>query len=225
MSCPPPLGGVLIALCCHQRCDWKSFFGRDILTELGFNAVDFHIISHMTSWAVCGARPEKLVMATNDSEVIPEESHTNPLMSSDPSNSMKYKINEFMLVDKEPDEVKDDQKDDHRTTTIATVSNLSDLPNSSLPKPASVPDTVTLINDLNMSSTSDVISASSKKGFISRTFKYVPHIKEPIGLKCKRLLDLARIYSLRRCGFHCKLVYYVDRTVSLENVLLIAVPI
>ena len=225
MSCPPPLGGVLIALCCHQRCDWKSFFGRDILTELGFNSVDFHIISHMTSWAVCGARPEKLVMTTNNSEVIPEESRTNPPTSRDRSKSMEYKINEFTLLDKELDEVEDLQKDDHRSTTIATISNLSDLPNSSLLKPAPVPDTVTLPNDLNMSSTSDVISASSKKGFVSRTFKYVPHIKEPIGLKCKKLLDLARIYSLRRCGFHCKLVHYVDRTVSLENVLLIAVPI
>ena len=179
----------------------------------------------MTSWAVCGARPEKLVMTTNDSEVIPEESHTNPLTSSDQTKSMEYKTKGNMLENKEPDEVKDLPKDDQRTTSIATISNLSDLPNSSLSEPAPVPDTVILTNDLNMSFTSDVISASSKKGFISRTFKYVPHIKEPIGLKCKRLLDLARIYSLRRCGFHCKLVHYVDRTVSLENVLLIVLPI
>ena len=179
----------------------------------------------MTSWAVCGARPEKLVMTTNDSEVIPEESHINPLTSSDQTKSMEYKTKGNKLVNKEPDEVKDLPKDDQRTTSIATISNLSDLPNSSLSEPAAVPDTVILTNVLNMSSTSDVISASSKKGFISRTFKYVPHIKEPIGLKCKRLLDLARIHSLRRCGLHCKLVHYVDRTVSLENILLIVLPI
>lgn len=179
----------------------------------------------MTSWAVCGARPEKLVMTTNNSEMIPEESHTNPLTVSDHTTSMEYKTKGNMLVDKELDEVEDLPKDDHKTMTIGTISNLSDVPNSSLPEPAAVPDTVTFTNDLNISSTSDVISASSKKGFISRTFKYVPHIKEPIGLKCKRLLDLARMHSLRRCGFHCKLVHYVDKTVSLENVLLIAIPI
>lgn len=179
----------------------------------------------MTSWAVCGARPEKLVITTNNSEVIPEESHTNPLTVSDHTTSMEYKTKGNMLVDKEPDEVEDLPKDDHKTMIIGTISNLSDVPNSSLPEPAAVPDTVTFTNDLNISFTSDVISASSKKGFISRSFKYVPHIKEPIGLKCKRLLDLARMHSLRRCGFHCKLVHYVDKTVSLENVLLIAIPI
>ena len=54
--------------------------------------------------------------------------------------------------------------------------------------------------------------------------KYIPHPKELIGLKCKRLLDIARLKYLRANGYSAKLVYYVDRSVSLENVLLLAIP-
>ena len=53
---------------------------------------------------------------------------------------------------------------------------------------------------------------------------YVPHPNEEIGLKCKRLIDLARLDFLRENGLKAWLVYYVDRSTSLENVLLIAVP-
>lgn len=51
--------GLGVALCCHHRCSWEQLAGRDFLAELGFSAQDFHLISHMTSWAVCGQRPAK----------------------------------------------------------------------------------------------------------------------------------------------------------------------
>ena len=53
----PRLCGVAIALCCHHQCSWSHLVGHEFLTDLGFSARDFHVISHMTSWAVCGIRP------------------------------------------------------------------------------------------------------------------------------------------------------------------------
>lgn len=53
---------------------------------------------------------------------------------------------------------------------------------------------------------------------------YFPHPKEGIGLKCKRLVDLARLSYLQEHGFDARLVYFVGKTTSLENVLLIATP-
>ena len=50
---------------------------------------------------------------------------------------------------------------------------------------------------------------------------YIPHPKESIGIKCKRLIDFARVSYLRNHGFDVKLVNYVDRRTSLENVLLV----
>ena len=110
----PKLSGCLIALCCHHRVSWEELAGREYLTSLGFTSADFHMISHMTSWAVCGVRP--------------------------------------------------DQKE-------------------------------------------------GQQG-------YVPHKNEAVGLKCKRLIDFARLSYLRSNGLRAQLVYYVDRKTSLENVLL-----
>lgn len=49
--------GLAIALCCHHRCKWEELAGQEYMTQLGVTAEDFHLMSHMTSWAVCGQRP------------------------------------------------------------------------------------------------------------------------------------------------------------------------
>ena len=52
----------------------------------------------------------------------------------------------------------------------------------------------------------------------------MPHPREHVGLKCKRLIDMARVHYLKKRGFLPRLLYYVERETSLENVLLLAVP-
>lgn len=56
-GCGPNVHGIAIALCCHHACSWEELAGRDFLSHLGFSAHHFHLLSHMTSWAVCGCRP------------------------------------------------------------------------------------------------------------------------------------------------------------------------
>ena len=51
---------------------------------------------------------------------------------------------------------------------------------------------------------------------------YIPHPREHIGLLCKHLIDSGRVWYLRQHGLAARLVYFIDRSVSLENVLLIA---
>lgn len=48
-------GGVM-ALCCHHRCVWSEYCGKEYFCDLGFSARDFSIISLLSSWAVCGFR-------------------------------------------------------------------------------------------------------------------------------------------------------------------------
>lgn len=45
--------------------------------------------------------------------------------------------------------------------------------------------------------------------------------KEEIGWKCKRLLDYARVQFMNDHGFDAKLCYYIDKSVTLENVCII----
>ena len=46
--------GLMIALCCHHRCDWRSYVGKQFFTDQGFTRADFDILVTMTSWATCG---------------------------------------------------------------------------------------------------------------------------------------------------------------------------
>ena len=45
---------------------------------------------------------------------------------------------------------------------------------------------------------------------------------EEIGRRCKRLMDAGRIWYLKQFDLDASLLYYVDRSVSLENVALVA---
>ena len=152
--------GILIALCCHQRCAWGSFFGREIMSSFGFTPVDFHLITHMTSWGVCGVHPTQ--QGKTDHETIAnQEPVQNP--------------NGKPLTDE----------------TIPKTTSPSECPPHHDP------------------------SGYHDNG-------YQPHPKEAIGLKCKRLLDFCRIRQLRQSGYQVQLVYYTQKDVSLENVLLLA---
>lgn len=46
--------GVVIALCCHHKCDWKTFVGKKFLLEYGIDKKAFGLIIRMVSWAHCG---------------------------------------------------------------------------------------------------------------------------------------------------------------------------
>ncbi len=58
-STKPRLLGVAMALCCHHRCTWSALVGRDFLEHgCGFLPEEFSLLCKLTSWAVCGIRPE-----------------------------------------------------------------------------------------------------------------------------------------------------------------------
>ena len=55
-TCDYNLMGIMIALCCHHRCRWRSFVGKKyLLKNAGFLPKDFAILCSLTSWAVCGS--------------------------------------------------------------------------------------------------------------------------------------------------------------------------
>ncbi|XP_046406099.1 tRNA:m(4)X modification enzyme TRM13 homolog [Ischnura elegans] len=51
--------GIVIAVCCHHRCDWNSYTGKDFLCENGFEASDFGVMCGIASWATCGTGQRK----------------------------------------------------------------------------------------------------------------------------------------------------------------------
>uniref|UniRef100_A0A2M4ALY9 tRNA:m(4)X modification enzyme TRM13 n=1 Tax=Anopheles triannulatus TaxID=58253 RepID=A0A2M4ALY9_9DIPT len=66
-----PVQGGLFALCCHHRCDWRSFVGKPFLLANGIGRQEFELLVRMVSWAVCGTgmsreRRAEEATATND---------------------------------------------------------------------------------------------------------------------------------------------------------------
>lgn len=181
-----PVGGLLVALCCHHRCSWSSFVGKDVFQKLGFSPVDFHLISHMSSWAVCGVRPSSVQIQgsypeeqTIEESVSTETEHIDCVVRDGESSS------ECFTGTTPPQ------------SSVMQSSNVSSLPLEVM--------------------TCDPTSV----GKPSNAHGYIPHPKESAGLHCKRLIDFARVCYLREHGFDAELLTFVDKGISLENVLLV----
>ena len=54
----PPVSGLAIALCCHHRCDWRHYVGKEFFRERGLGAPEFTALQRMSSWATCGLRKD-----------------------------------------------------------------------------------------------------------------------------------------------------------------------
>nr|XP_054494622.1 tRNA:m(4)X modification enzyme TRM13 homolog isoform X2 [Agelaius phoeniceus] len=140
-----PVAGIVIALCCHHKCDWTHYVGREFFKSVGLGPVEFHYFQRMSSWATCG-------MQETTGKASTSEDQTN-------------------------------DTEEHEHTLSRTASGSDTL-----------------------------------QGMLS-----VEERKE-LGCLCKRLIDHGRIEYLQQQGYKAALQYYTESAVSLENVLLTAVP-
>ncbi|XP_074954332.1 tRNA:m(4)X modification enzyme TRM13 homolog isoform X1 [Phalacrocorax aristotelis] len=143
-----PVAGIVIALCCHHKCDWTHYVGREFFKSVGLGPVEFHYFQRMSSWATCGMRETTTKASTSDES----EDQTN--------------ITE-----------------EHEHTFSKTESDSDTL--------------------------QGILTVEERK---------------EIGCLCKRLIDHGRIEYLQQRGYKAALQYYTESAVSLENVLLTAVP-
>ncbi|XP_058664089.1 tRNA:m(4)X modification enzyme TRM13 homolog isoform X1 [Ammospiza nelsoni] len=143
-----PVAGIVIALCCHHKCDWTHYVGREFFKSVGLGPVEFHYFQRMSSWATCGMQETTGKASTSEDS----EDHTN-------------------------------DTEEHEHTLSSTASGSDTL-----------------------------------QGTLS-----VEERKE-LGCLCKRLIDHGRIEYLQQQGYKAALQYYTEAAVSLENVLLTAVP-
>ncbi|XP_074523502.1 tRNA:m(4)X modification enzyme TRM13 homolog [Halichoeres trimaculatus] len=139
---PGPVQGLVVALCCHHRCEWHHYVGQQFFLQRGLGPSEFSAFCRMSSWATCGLRP------------------TN-------------------------------QESQPQVPTNQRGDNEEHEP---------------------------VEETDSVNSFLSSSER------EQIGRLCKRLIDSGRLQFLKSRGFDAKLSQYVDAQVTLENVLLTAVP-
>ncbi|NXT86785.1 TRM13 enzyme, partial [Anhinga rufa] len=61
-----PVAGIVIALCCHHKCDWTHYVGREFFKSVGLGPVEFHYFQRMSSWATCGMRETTTKASTSE---------------------------------------------------------------------------------------------------------------------------------------------------------------
>ncbi|XP_051866862.1 tRNA:m(4)X modification enzyme TRM13 homolog isoform X2 [Pristis pectinata] len=137
--------GIAIALCCHHRCEWKHYVGKEFFSSQGLGAEDFKIFQRLSSWATCGMKRHSID--------ISEEEFGNA--------NQKVNLEEHNFEEE------------------------------------SIPYGGTLTVEE----------------------------REHVGRLCKRLIDQGRIWYLQQQGFDSALQYYISPSISLENVLLTAIPL
>lgn len=85
-----PVAGIVIALCCHHRCDWKHYVGREFFSTVGLGVTEFNYFKRMTSWATCGMResgPQTSTIETESEEQGSEAEEHDPRDRSMECNS------------------------------------------------------------------------------------------------------------------------------------------
>eukprot|EP00076_Gallus_gallus_P048733 XP_422313.3 tRNA:m(4)X modification enzyme TRM13 homolog [Gallus gallus] len=143
-----PVAGIVIALCCHHKCDWTHYVGREFFRSVGLGPVEFHYFQRMSSWATCGMRGTITKASTNEES----EDHANNAEELDQTYSKTETSSDALQ-------------------RLLTVEE-----------------------------------------------------RKEIGSLCKLVIDHGRIRYLQHRGYKAALQYYTDSSVSLENVLLTAVP-
>ncbi|GJQ73071.1 hypothetical protein Trydic_g1701 [Trypoxylus dichotomus] len=48
------VSGLVMAFCCHHRCQWRAYTGKDFFNKNNLSRKDFDIMRGMVSWATCG---------------------------------------------------------------------------------------------------------------------------------------------------------------------------
>ncbi|KZC08352.1 tRNA guanosine-2'-O-methyltransferase TRM13 like protein, partial [Dufourea novaeangliae] len=54
------VNGLVIAFCCHHRCDYATYIGKHYLEQCGFTSTEFPVLCSIASWATCGSNFNKI---------------------------------------------------------------------------------------------------------------------------------------------------------------------
>lgn len=61
------VNGMVVAFCCHHRCEYTPYVGKDYLEKTcGFSQSEFSILCSIASWATCGSGKSRTLKITED---------------------------------------------------------------------------------------------------------------------------------------------------------------
>ncbi|XP_029355064.1 tRNA:m(4)X modification enzyme TRM13 homolog [Echeneis naucrates] len=83
-----PVLGLVVALCCHHRCEWRHYVGQEFFLQQGLGAAEFSAFCRMSSWATCGLRQtNKAQMPQNETSQRGDDEEHEGAEQTDSVNS------------------------------------------------------------------------------------------------------------------------------------------
>ncbi|XP_077270405.1 tRNA:m(4)X modification enzyme TRM13 homolog [Temnothorax americanus] len=83
--------GLIVAFCCHHKCEYSSYVGREYLRQCDFVADEFPVLCSIVSWATCGSRPAALKSDVNSPRHLPAQEIASQSSRSDERESIGRK--------------------------------------------------------------------------------------------------------------------------------------
>nr|XP_033330164.1 tRNA:m(4)X modification enzyme TRM13 homolog isoform X1 [Megalopta genalis] len=77
------VNGIVIAFCCHHRCEFASYVGKHYLEQCGFTSSEFPILCSIASWATCGSISSRLHADSDKEHNLKVTRYTKSLTSSE----------------------------------------------------------------------------------------------------------------------------------------------
>ena len=85
---------LLLTFCCHHRCSWESYVGKDFFIEHGLSGHEFKVMSRISAWYTCGDKWHAEHTNSTLSSADSSESIDSMLLDSTNSSLTKKKNEE-----------------------------------------------------------------------------------------------------------------------------------
>eukprot|EP00794_Sanderia_malayensis_P009884 gene9884-10894_t len=122
---------ILFALCCFHRCSWPSYVGKEFFINNGLNAVDFHRMKMMCSWATCGFRYHEDRVTTGECD-----SESNPAVENNHLKLIDVESHADLDKQSEQDSDTHSKYEQHSNEPVDWINNSNNIKLSSEEKKA-----------------------------------------------------------------------------------------
>ncbi|XP_046607180.1 tRNA:m(4)X modification enzyme TRM13 homolog [Neodiprion virginianus] len=88
------VAGMVVAFCCHHRCEYTPYVGKDYLEKTcGFRPSEFSILCSIASWATCGSGKSRSAKSTeNDNGSVGDQNGSDSVSPLQKRESIGRKV-------------------------------------------------------------------------------------------------------------------------------------
>ncbi|XP_022701024.1 tRNA:m(4)X modification enzyme TRM13 homolog isoform X2 [Varroa jacobsoni] len=189
--------GLVMAVCCHHRCEWRWYTGKSWLEGLGISEREFQLLASIAGWATCG----------NESRSTKNRCgrKTEDLSGKNGTAKAQVKAKKTLFPDK------NGERSLIASIIEPTKSEASETANCGLMRPKELDKKGHISSDVDQEKSGryQAMGLSSDR-------------RTEIGYKVKAILDEGRLKYLRSVGMIADRVNFISKIYTPENFAIVA---